>query len=131
MIIYAGETKDYTTTASDGGIFDPLTNKWKRIPSCPWNREGRTGHVAVIAGNRMIAWGGHIYQETYPFTEVLDTGEILDFTSITWLPIATGKNVIDVRSGCTAIWTGNEMIIWGGYDMDLTTMNSGGLFSHE
>ena len=41
----------------------------------------------------------------------------------TWTPIAT-PTIIAARAGHTAVWTDNEMIIWGGYNWEAPTFPS-------
>src|SRR4029453_6966052 len=44
----------------------------------------------------------------------LNTGGRYDPSIDTWTPTSTGVNVTIPRWGHTAVWTGSEMIVWGG-----------------
>jgi hypothetical protein len=44
----------------------------------------------------------------------------------TWLPTSTGTNVPDPREDHTAVWTGSEMIVWGGRDP--SPLGTGGMY---
>jgi len=60
----------------------------------------------------MIIWGG--YNGTY-----LNTGATYDPATDTWAAIST-TNAPSAKNGFnpthTAVWTGNKMLIWGGWD---------------
>lgn len=97
----------------DGGRYNPATNTWTPLPSSAANvPTPRHGHTAVWTGSKMIVWGG----QSGP--DYLSTGGIYD-------PQANGgagswtatSSTIDTPSGSanhTAVWTGSEMVIWGG-----------------
>jgi hypothetical protein len=46
------------TTPPRGVVYDPATNRWSAMPISPLR--GRTGHVAVWTGSRMLIWGGEL-----------------------------------------------------------------------
>jgi hypothetical protein len=66
------------------------------------------------ACERMIIWGGGF------FTEV-DTGALYNPIDDSWAPTSTGVNVPHARGAHTSVWTGAEMIIWGGGMCDRLT----------
>ncbi|MFT3773242.1 MAG: hypothetical protein QM820_48305 [Minicystis sp.] len=67
-------------------------------------------HSAVWTGDRMIVWGG-----TGSGTPaVLATGGRFDPTTGTWTPTATTGAPPPRHSHC-AVWTGDRMIVWGGF----------------
>jgi N-acetylneuraminic acid mutarotase len=85
---------------------------------------GRAGHTAVWTGSEMIVWGGygghavgllHTGGRYFPSTDTWTT------TNITNAPIG--------RDFHTAVWTGNEMIVWGGEGDNFMPLNSGGGYS--
>jgi hypothetical protein len=70
----------------------------------------------------MIVWGGD--------TEVSlanDGGRYNPATN-SWVPTYAGPDVPDPRWFHTAVWTGSEMIVWGGDDEQGYGMNSGGRY---
>ena len=69
----------------------------------------------------MIVWGG---VDGGKF--LVNTGDKYTPATDSWFRISTGANVPVARWYHTAIWTGAEMIIWGGYD-GVSLLNSGGL----
>jgi hypothetical protein len=75
-------------------------------------------HTAVWTGSEMIVWGGYNYN-----TGQLQNGGKYDPATDSWTPTAvpiTCNPTVDcapsARSQHSAVWTGIEMIIWGGAD---------------
>jgi hypothetical protein len=87
------------------------TGSWRAIPTAPI--AGRDGPAAVWTGRQLLVWGGHgriPNQGLRPLTD----GAAYDPASDRWrvlppAPIAT-------RVDHAAVWTGREMLIWGGRD---------------
>ena len=67
----------------------------------------------------MIIWGGYIDGE-----KMTDSGASYIPSTDYWQPITSS---IESRIGHTAIWTGNEMIIWAGIGRD-NYLNTGGRY---
>jgi hypothetical protein len=67
----------------------------------------------------MIIWGGEITSE-----DQLNTGGRYDPLTDTWQPTSIGTNVPEPRSDHSAVWTGQEMIVWGGRSV-IYALNSG------
>ena len=80
---------------------------------------GRTGHVAVWTGTRMIVWGGN--SSTY-----FNDGGVYDPVADSWTATSTA-GAPSGRSFHTAVWTGTKMIVWGGNDVS-AELNTGGLY---
>ena len=72
--------------------------------------DGRVGHTAVWTGTEMIVWGG--FRSVTLFTS-FNTGGRYDPSMDNWTTTST-TNAPAGRSGHTAVWTGSEMIVWGG-----------------
>jgi len=91
----------------DGGVYDYLNdNWWSDMTLSPL--AGRAYHTGVsIGSNKMIFWGGQDMAGTY-----FNDGVVYDVTTNSWTPIASSG--LAPRSNHSAIWTGTEMIIWGG-----------------
>ena len=71
----------------------------------------------------MIVWGGNFYQN--PSTYYFNTGGRYDPNKDSWVATST-TNAPDARAGHTAVWTGSEMIAWGGNDGSGNVLNTGG-----
>ncbi len=113
MIVWGGYNFDGTSTFfNDGGRYNPLNNSWQAINtiSAP---DARVGHSVVWTGNEMIVWGGgpngagNFYRTGGRYNPNIDT----------WIATST-LNAPSIRKYHSAVWTGSEMIIWGGYYSD-------------
>lgn len=94
---------------NDGALYDPATDRWTAL-STPDAPEERMKAVGVWAADRFVVWGG------VGASGELDTGAELLFSGVE--PVSWGalplENAPSARSGCTAIWTGTQMMVWGG-----------------
>ena len=125
MIVWGGyDGWSYTNT---GGRYNPSTDSWIATSTTD-APSGRSGHTAVWTGTEMIVWGGYYYSggEYY-----LNTGGRYNPSTDSWTPTST----TDAPSGRyehTAVWTGSEMIVWGGYYRDGSNsyyLNTGGRYN--
>jgi hypothetical protein len=81
------------------------------VPLPPENAPSpRFNHTAIWTGSKMIIWGG----ERGGPDPLLGDGALYDPMSKTWSPMST-TNAPSPRFGHTAVWTGQDMIVWGGY----------------
>jgi N-acetylneuraminic acid mutarotase len=118
MIVWGG--RDST---DEGGRYNPVTDTWiaMSIVGAP---NARYNHSAVWTGTEMIIWGGFYYAGGSVF---LNSGWRYNPTSDSWMPINT-SGAPEARGSHTTIWTGSEMIIWGGsYSGSL--LKSGGRYN--
>jgi N-acetylneuraminic acid mutarotase len=92
-----------------GGRFNPSTNTWMEtsLVNAPSAREW---HSAVWTGTEMIVWGGCLDGSC---GATLNTGARYNPVSNTWTAISTA-GAPSGRYTHSAVWTGNEMIVWGG-----------------
>lgn len=109
MIVWGGETGNGQTTLNDGSRYNPLTDTW--TPMTNVNAPaGRLFHTAVWTGIEMIVWGGDLESGD---VQVTNTGGRYNPSSDTWITTTT-VNAPSARNHHAAVWTGTEMIIWGG-----------------
>ena len=109
MIVWGGDNVGaYFNT---GGRYNPGTDSWTAT-STTNAPTGRTVHTAVWTGSEMIVWGGLFNDGT---THYLNTGGRYNPGTDSWTATST-TNAPTGRAGHTAVWTGSEMIVWGGYD---------------
>ncbi len=109
MIVWGGWASG--SRFATGGRYAPATDSWTATSTGANLPEARNYHTAVWTGTEMIVWGG--IGGTSGYT---NTGGRYSPPTNTWLPTSTGANVPSKRRGHTAVWTGTEMIVWGGYD---------------
>ena len=112
MMIWGGY--DGTQSVSTGGCYNPATDTWTPTAS-KGAPATRLGHTVVWTGNEMIIWGGtHV---GVGGTNIhLRSGGRYDPWGRTWSPNFSTIGAPTRRYGHTAVWTGTEMIVWGGYD---------------
>ena len=114
MIVWGGwALGDYPRFLNSGGIYDPETDSWWGISSrinCP---SPRRNHTAVWTGDEMVVWGG-ISGGNSDYLYYSDSGGRYNPDSDTWATIQPGFGAPAPRSEHSAIWTGAEMVIWGG-----------------
>jgi len=107
MIIYGG-----IGGGDSGSKYDPLTDSWTAISLANLPTYGRYSHTAVWSGTEMIVWGGvAISGGSY-----LSSGVRYNPSSDSWTQVQITGNTPSGRNSHTAVWSGTEMIIWGGYD---------------
>ncbi len=169
MIIWGGVNGGPPGSGSEtpldtGGWYDPSTDRWTPTPIDRFCPSGRKGHIALWTGDAMMVWGGLNYSTGgvfqrqsnggllsedgwHPlllgvadterlqatagvwtgaelivwgghdvFQKNLASGAVYDPATGSWRPTATDWNTPSARYGCTAVWTGSEMLVWGGLE---------------
>ena len=124
MIVWGG---GWTSLVNTGGKYNPNTNSWTATST--YNApSSRAGHTAVWTGSEMIVWGGSDGSE---FTPDPVTGGRYNPSTDSWTATSIA-NVPAARFDHTAVWTGTEMIVWGGFNDDepsITIFNDGGKYN--
>jgi N-acetylneuraminic acid mutarotase len=106
-----------------GGKYNPSTDSW--TPTNTTNAPtARYLHTAVWTGSEMIIWGGEI--NVAPF--FVNTGGRYNPSMDSWTATST-TNAPDGRYIHTAVWTGGEMIVWGGSEFPSGATNTGGRYN--
>jgi N-acetylneuraminic acid mutarotase len=121
MIIWGG-IDQAGNTFNSGGRYNPNTDNWTAT-SAANAPSPRYSHTAVWSGSEMIVWGGI---STNPFM-YFNTGGRYIPDADSWTTTST-TNAPTARYGYTAVWTGSEMIIWGGYSDPTSYVNTGGRY---
>jgi N-acetylneuraminic acid mutarotase len=118
MIVWGGAASG-PTFLNTGGRYNPTTDSWTvttptNAPSARWH------HTAVWTGSEMIVWGGC---PEVTCNQRFNTGGRYDPTTDSWTATSI-TNSPAARAEHTAVWTGSEMIVWGGSP----TTNTGGRY---
>jgi N-acetylneuraminic acid mutarotase len=121
LLIWGGEyvgAGGFTTRYGDGGQYDPGSDSWLPISTTGGPR-ARAHHTAVWTGRSMLVWGGAGagapragYYVVPP--EPLGDGFRYDPGADVWTPISK-VGAPTPRFRHTAVWTGEEMLVWGGH----------------
>jgi len=121
FIIWGGNNG--STGINTGARYNPLQDTWTPT-STNGAPTGRLDHTAVWSGNEMIVWGGLTSTANFGY---LNTGARYNPAADTWRPM-TRVNAPTGRSSHAAVWTGNEMIVWGGLNNN-GFVNTGGRYN--
>ncbi len=126
MIVWGGE--DGLNVLNSGGRYDPVTDTW--TATTPTNAPAaRMQHTAIWTGAEMIVWGGcpdvaECTSQGIPY----DTGGRYNPATDTWTSMTTAA-APSPRAEHTAVWTGSEMIVFGGVASTFITTNTGGRYN--
>ena len=118
MIVWGG--LDYPPgNLNSGGRYNPSTDNWigtgnSNVP------DGLIGHTAVWTGSEMIVWGAESPRSS---PRDFNTGGRGTPGADSWTATST-TNAPSGRSSHTAVWTGTEMVVWGGYNSSV--LDTGG-----
>ncbi|MEO5721839.1 MAG: dockerin type I domain-containing protein, partial [Chthoniobacterales bacterium] len=126
MIVWGGAAAG--ALSNTGGRYDPATDGWLATnptdaPSPRWI------HSAVWTGSEMIIWGGLVNGD-FPFQST-NTGARYNPATGAWIatPLLRAP---EQRDAHTAVWTGSQMLVWGGVlDPDTRYTNTGGVYYVE
>jgi N-acetylneuraminic acid mutarotase len=120
LIVWGGRTQD-DRRLDTGGRYNLALDAWQPISlvAAPTPREAPT---AVWSGSRMIVWGGANTTQGSFYA----TGGRYDPLTDAWTATATA-GAPAARYRHTAVWTGREMIVWGGTNLG-SVFNSGGRY---
>jgi hypothetical protein len=124
VIIWGGASG--ATDLNTGAMYNPSTNTWTTM-----NTSGaptvRRRHTAVWnnVDGRMIIWGGLIGAGSGG----LNTGGLFNPVSNTWTGATNTTGAPAIRYDHTAVWTGTEMIIFGGQTNAPLFLATGGKYN--
>ena len=123
MIVWGGYN-NITGDLNTGGRYNPSTDSWTATSTvnAPVRREF---HTAVWTGSEMIVWGG--YSPSFPGGYANSGGRYNPSTD-SWTATST-VNAPAGREYHTAVWTGNKMIVWGGFGSGPGFLNTGGRYN--
>ncbi len=122
--------KNRNTSFGDGASYDSATRRWSPMATAPI--EPRILETGVWTGSRFLIWGGadtgarQVGNLTVPANigsfpdekgetegaKLLSDGAAYDPSSNAWTPMASSP--LRPRAGHVAVWTGREMLVWGG-----------------
>lgn len=123
LIVWGGYDFMQGDYVASGARYDPATGQWTATASAGAPLP-RSGHTAVWTGGGMLVWGG--------YTGVADAlrprdGSFYDPVGDRWA-VTTSLGAPVGREGHTAVWTGTQMIVWGGTTGGAASA-SGGVFT--
>ena len=123
MLVWGGsDHPECDSSVSDGAAFNPATQQWRPLEDSPLRP--RIGHAALWTGTEMIVWGGRATSTAVevaggcslsrPEAGLVD-GAAYNPSTRQWRVMAEPP-LASRAYGFSAVWTGSEMIVWGGVD---------------
>jgi hypothetical protein len=103
---------------------DPDAPQWRAFSS-EHAPAARLGAVSVWTGTELIVWGG--FTDAGERYAVRGDGGRLDPATGAWRPLP-GEGAPSARGWHAAVWTGDEMIVWGG-EADGVVLGDGAAYS--
>ncbi len=125
MIVWGG-TGDAGVLA-DGASYDLSADTWTVLPPAPLS--ARTGQTAVWTGDRMLVWGGNGGREGCEGICPLADGAAYDPAAKSWAPLPPAP--IGPRTGHSAVFLQNRMVVWGGAGDGGAALPDGASFDAE
>jgi N-acetylneuraminic acid mutarotase len=126
QLLVWGGLDGHSGALGTGGRYDLATNQWLPVSNAQ-APVARSSHRMVWTGSEAIVWGGTGNDDdTY---DIVTGGRYTPATD-SWQPTSTA-NVPQGRAGHSAVWTGREMIVWGGCrDLNCQTpLRTGGRYN--
>ena len=111
MIVWGG-TPNAPTVLDTGGRYDPAANTWTALPTAG-APQARNSHTGVWTGDEMIVWGGNTGLAE-PGAGLATGGRYRPSTN-TWTATSVA-GAPAARMFFPPVWTGSQMIVWGGWD---------------
>ena len=128
MMIWGGipSYSDTKIKVTGGGVYRPASNTWRQIP--PPNSEPMSlfHHTSVWSGEEALIFGGHDQIEDAP----TDRGMAYNPETEQWRLFQPSPLTPSAREGHTSVWTGTEMIVWGGESGE-DSLNNGSIYEPE
>ena len=121
VLVWGGGSEG--TFFGHGLRIDP-TAKARTVMADKGAPSGRWGHAAVWTGTEMIVWGG---RSQFASADHHADGGRYDPKTDTWKPLAAA-NAPSARSQLATAWTGEEMLVWGGFGNGATAWDTGGRY---
>lgn len=94
----------------DGAAYTPTADRWRMLSKAPIPM--RLGAGITWTGERMVLWGGEAPTRRRP---EYDDGVAYDPSEDRWYAIPPAP--LQSRLSPSAIWTGEEVILWGGWHL--------------
>jgi N-acetylneuraminic acid mutarotase len=104
-----------------GGRYNPASQSWIAVTMAE-PPAARSSHTAIWTGTEMIVWGG---DDSTGTNSTLNNGGRYSPSGNSWTAVTT-TGAPPARAFHAAVWTGSEIIVWGG---NYSFLNDGGRYS--
>ncbi len=123
MIVWGGSVNTTQGVTNNGARYNPVTDTWTAMAASPLSN--RCDHVAIWTGTEMLIWGGSTNDNIN--LGAFGNGARYNPATDSWTPMSS-VNAPIARSLPLGVWTGTELIIWGGF-LGLTNSNTGARYN--
>jgi len=126
FVIWGGFDVSYNAL-NTGGRYDPVTDTWAATRADATTPPGAAAPATVWTGSRMVVWSGYLSAPSY---KAITNGGLYDPVADTWSPLST-TGAPRPTGQALAVWTGSEMIVWGGTTntSSTTRVSTGGRYN--
>ncbi|MBQ0928985.1 Kelch repeat-containing protein [Ideonella alba] len=107
LIVWGGMGGMTGNALAAGARYNPKTDTWVRLPASPLT--ARAYVPAVWTGQEMVIWSGY----NVGIGQLYGDGARYNPSTNQWTGMATA-NAPDATYWNTSVWTGQEMLVWGG-----------------
>lgn len=128
MIVFGGVNSTNPDYINTGYKYDPVIDTWQKLNSMNAPKV-KYNHSAIWIGTEMLIWGGLQWWEEEGIFFYLNKGYRYNPAIDVWQPIST-EGAPTARNRYSVVWTGTEMIIWGGDD-GYSGVNTGGRYNPD
>lgn len=112
----AREGRDGTSSTVPGAPADPAVGHWTVLPASPLAVDGQGASLSVWTGSEVVVWA-----------ESEAAGARYDPSTNRWRRMSASP--LSPRQGASAIWTGREMLLWGGRSGDKVAADPGAAYN--
>ena len=123
FLVWGGSSlrDDGQATFVDGATYDPATDSWRKLSSPPL--DSRQQFAYTWTGSHALFWGG----TSQPLfgsrgAPAWKNGALYEPDADSWTPLPASP--LERRYGSMAVWTGREVIVWGGCCTDDSSLNN-------
>jgi N-acetylneuraminic acid mutarotase len=121
----SSNVRPYVRLYTDAVAYNPASNRWRRLPVM--GDTGRTDHSATWTGRQLLVWGGRTLREGSWTTP--RHGVAYDPASNRWS--AMPKSVLRGRTNHVAVWTGSQLLVWGGHAVKGGPIDDGAAYTPQ
>jgi len=122
MIVYGG--RDGSATKNDLAIYDPATDTWTMGAPSTLSKRWGAAYAWSSTTNELLVWGGYTVTG---ISGVAGDGAAYNPTTDSWAPLPPAP--IQARGEPNSVWTGTEMLVFGGSKADGSDLVDGARFN--
>jgi N-acetylneuraminic acid mutarotase len=121
MLVFGGGLAG-SAAANDAFLYEPGTDTWSPAAAPPLG--ARLYHSAVWTGTELIVWGGYSPDINISGVNAVSDGARYNPSTDTWTMLPPVSSSMS-RYLHAAVWSGAEMLIFGGFGPENTPINTG------